>query len=185
MIQSFGLKKMCLRFFRKKNNKIYDILDVCRYIINYSNEQKYLITNLRLQKLLYFIQAYFIASADSTKVCFESRIEAWDFGPVVPEAYKEYERFANSQIPKIESYIVYDKKDLLGGIHREYYSDIMFDKDDKARIQYVVDMFSQCHNATLVEISQKQDPWINAYNVHKYSEITVESMRKYFINFSE
>lgn len=38
------------------------VLDFCRFIINYSNEQEYDISNLKLQKLLYFVQAYFLIS---------------------------------------------------------------------------------------------------------------------------
>ena len=38
----------------------YKVLDVCRHVINYSNEHDYGISNLKLQKVLYFIQAYFV-----------------------------------------------------------------------------------------------------------------------------
>ena len=38
----------------------YKVLDVCRHVINYSNEHDYGISNLKLQKVLYFIQAYFL-----------------------------------------------------------------------------------------------------------------------------
>lgn len=54
----------------------YNVLDVCRYVINYSNDKDYGISNLKLQKILYFIQAYFLISAN--KKCFEEKIEAWD-----------------------------------------------------------------------------------------------------------
>lgn len=47
--------------FRKKETKMnYDVKEVCRHIINYSNEHNYDISNLKLQKLLYFIQANFL-----------------------------------------------------------------------------------------------------------------------------
>lgn len=39
---------------------IYDVLDVCRHIINYSEKEDYGVSNLKLQKLLYFVQAYFM-----------------------------------------------------------------------------------------------------------------------------
>lgn len=68
-----------------------DTLNVARYIINYSNQEKYGISNLRLQKLLYFVQAYYLISSGNP--CFGDRIEAWDFGPVVPVVYHEFKRF--------------------------------------------------------------------------------------------
>lgn len=38
----------------------YNVLDICRHIINYSDEKDYGVSNLKLQKLLYFVQAYFM-----------------------------------------------------------------------------------------------------------------------------
>lgn len=37
----------------------YKVLDVCRHVINYSNEHDYGISNLKLQKVLYFISGLF------------------------------------------------------------------------------------------------------------------------------
>lgn len=70
------------------NNEYYNVQDVCDFIIRYSNKKGYGITNLKLQKLLYFIQAYYLVAFD--KPCFEEPIEGWDFGPVVPEVYKRF-----------------------------------------------------------------------------------------------
>lgn len=45
---------------------MYNVLDISRYIINYSNDCNYIISNLKLQKLLYFIQVYFLIEAKKT-----------------------------------------------------------------------------------------------------------------------
>lgn len=74
--------------------KGYDALEVSRHIINYSNDAGYGITALELQKLLYFVQAYFLIKKG--KPCFRDDIEAWDFGPVVPSVYREYKRYGGS-----------------------------------------------------------------------------------------
>ena len=52
----------------------YDLLGVCRLIVNYSNEKEYNISNLKLQKLLYYIQAYFLVK--KKRPCFDEDIEA-------------------------------------------------------------------------------------------------------------
>lgn len=77
----------------------YDVLDVCRYVIGYCNANDYPISNLKLQKLLYFIQAYFLTQLG--RPCFAEDIEAWDFGPVVPEAYHQYKQFGAGSIPYV------------------------------------------------------------------------------------
>ena len=92
-------------YFGKEDELMgYNVLDVCRHVINYSNENDYGISNLKLQKVLYFIQAYFVTNKKDHAPCFDEKIEAWDFGPVVPEAYHEYKQYGSGDIPSI-SYI--------------------------------------------------------------------------------
>ena len=86
----------------------YNVLTVCRHIIKFSNEKDYGISNLKLQKILYFVQAYFLLKKDDHSPCFAEKIEAWDFGPVVPEAYREYERFGSGDIPTFADYSATD-----------------------------------------------------------------------------
>lgn len=57
---------------------IYDVLDVCRHIINYSEKEDYGVSNLKLQKLLYFVQAYFmLEKKDHAPKNFTPQYEYW------------------------------------------------------------------------------------------------------------
>ena len=67
---------------------MYDVLLMAKYIIKYCNKSNLPISNLKLQKLLYFIQAAFLV--EKGHACFPDEIEAWDFGPVVPAVYYKY-----------------------------------------------------------------------------------------------
>ena len=62
---------------------MYDVQDVAEYVITYSEVKDYGISNLKLQKILYLIQAYSLIH--TKKPCFSEDIEAWDFWPVIPE----------------------------------------------------------------------------------------------------
>lgn len=90
----------------------YDVLDISRYIINYSNDKDYGVSNLKLQKILYFVQAYFLINIPDSHVCFKERIEAWNFGPVVPKAYREYKQYGSTNIPTILSFIEFGNHDI-------------------------------------------------------------------------
>lgn len=48
---------------------MYYALDVAKYIITYSNQKGYKINNLKLQKLLYYVQAFFLIKTE--KACFK------------------------------------------------------------------------------------------------------------------
>ena len=74
----------------------YTALDIARYIIKHEHDAGREISNLRLQKLLYFVQAKFLA--EKRPPCFSDPIVAWDFGPVVLSVYHEYKMFGGLDI---------------------------------------------------------------------------------------
>ena len=73
-------------------------VDLSKYIVTKCAVDDCPISNLQLQKILYYIQKYFLKH-DS--IAFYDDIEAWQFGPVVPK-YK-------TAIENIESKIAIDK----------------------------------------------------------------------------
>lgn len=66
---------------------MYSALNMAKYIIDKCTRDKYPISNLQLQKILYYIQREFLQQGS---MAFSENIEAWQFGPVVPEVYKQY-----------------------------------------------------------------------------------------------
>lgn len=142
---------------------MYRALTIARYIIERCNEKDKTISNLKLQKILYFVQANFLVSKNQP--CFPEQIEAWDFGPVVPEVYQEYKTYGGASIPAFfRSYMV---------------SSISL--DDRKLIDEMVDSCAGYSASALVEITHRQTPWIEAYNKPgKNNVITNESIKKFF-----
>lgn len=58
------------------------------------------ISNLKLQKLLYYAQGFNLAIHG--KPLFRENIKAWDHGPVVPQVYHIYKDCGAQSIPKEE-----------------------------------------------------------------------------------
>ena len=145
---------------------VYDALDISRYVIDYSNKTGYGISNLKLQKILYLIQAYFLIQTGCR--CFTDKIEAWDIGPVIPTVYGKYEQFGGLDIPEC-----YDP----GG------SDITDDfiaSTDKLLVRSVVHKFADYTATDLVTLTHSQSPWINAYMPSLHNEITPSTLKEYF-----
>lgn len=157
----------------------YQVLDVCRFTINYSNSCGYGISNLKLQKILYFIQAYFLITTSEGTPCFGEKIEAWDFGPVVPEAYQEYKRYGSMNIPTITTYIETDHNDAWN-IQRKFFNAEVISKEHRNMIATVVSSFKEYSATDLVKLTHMQAPWKKAYSRYKNREITTESIREYF-----
>ena len=158
---------------------VYNVLDISRFIINYCDKKDYSLSNLKLQKILYFVQAYYVSYTESQNPCFKENIEAWDFGPVVPVAYHEYKRFGSASIPKVTTYIEFDPNDFWNSKLVEY-DDSVISIKDKNIIELLVDKFSQYSTTTLVRITHDQSPWINAHAQGNNNVISIEAIRSYF-----
>lgn len=156
---------------------MYKVLEVCRHVINYSNDLNYGISNLKLQKILYFIQAVFLVMR--TEPCFEERIEAWDLGPVVPIAYREYKYYGSGNIPLITCCIQVDKKNIWDSVVKEYHDDVIAQRD-KVLMDAVVDKFADYSATDLVSITHRQAPWKDAYVRGMNKEITTKAIKEYF-----
>lgn len=157
---------------------MYNVLDVSAYVVNYSNKKEYSISNLRLQKLLYFIQAFYLIKEN--KPCFKEKIFAWELGPVVPEVYHVYKQYGSRHIPPVKTYFKI-KDDSLWKTERIRYDDEKISVEDKKMINSVVDKFSEYSSYDLVELTHDQDPWNNAYHgSNNDKEITIQSIKEYF-----
>ena len=66
-------------------------LDIAKWIIKFCEQHGDPITNLKLQKLLYYAQAWNLALHDEP--VFDETIEAWVYGPVVPQVYRAFKSF--------------------------------------------------------------------------------------------
>ena len=144
---------------------MYSALSVARHIIDYSHEIGYGISNLKLQKVLYFVQAEFLVSTSSP--CFSDTIEAWDFGPVVPAVYHRYKVYGSAIIPASNTPWM--------SIFEQPISE-----GDKRLINSVVDRLIGYSAATLVNVTHNQTPWKNAYVRGYNNPISNHSIRAFF-----
>ena len=66
----------------------YSAVELSKYIITKCAMDNKPISNLQLQKILYFIQKEYLQKKGVP--AFEDPIEAWQFGPVVPNVYYRF-----------------------------------------------------------------------------------------------
>jgi uncharacterized phage-associated protein len=76
-----------------------DCLNIARYFIirAYDDGIEEQMTNMKVQKLLYYAQSLHLALYDEP--LFAEEIQAWRYGPVCPPAYKFYSEFEAQQLP--------------------------------------------------------------------------------------
>jgi uncharacterized phage-associated protein len=74
-------------------------IDVARYLIRLaaSEEERDLLTPMRLQKLLYYVQGWHLGAFG--RVLFNEPLEAWKHGPVVRSVYNAFKDYDDQGIP--------------------------------------------------------------------------------------
>ncbi|OCG77413.1 hypothetical protein A9G44_05055 [Gilliamella sp. Occ4-3] len=138
--------------------------DVANYILSLNdNDAGDLISNLKLQKLVYYTQGFSLAILG--KPLFNEKIEAWMHGPVIPDLYHKYKSFGSGAIDTDNLDIDFSK----------------FSEDEKNLIQDVFNMYGQYSAWKLRNLTHEEPTWIGAYGRSNSTEISLDSMRKYFL----
>ncbi len=65
--------------------------DIAKYIVTFFQQAGDPVTNLKLQKLLYYVQGWHAATYGQQ--AYPQRLEAWIHGPVQPGVYGEYKHY--------------------------------------------------------------------------------------------
>jgi uncharacterized phage-associated protein len=74
----------------------YPAQTVAKWFIAWAEAEGEELSNLKLQKLLYYAQGHFLA--ERQRLLFSDQIQAWSHGPVVPDVYHEYKACGSSTI---------------------------------------------------------------------------------------
>jgi uncharacterized phage-associated protein len=74
----------------------YPALTIAKWFIAWAEAEEEELSNLKLQKLLYYAQGHHLARYG--KPLFPDQMQAWSHGPVVPAVYRAYKSFCASPI---------------------------------------------------------------------------------------
>ncbi|MBS6025853.1 MAG: DUF4065 domain-containing protein [Paeniclostridium sordellii] len=141
---------------------MFKAIDIANYIINKCIDLGRPITNLQLQKILYYVQGEFIKQTGG-KELFYNEISAWQYGPVVPDVYFEFNTYSASDLnTKI------DTSELPKAIKRI--------------IDPVIEEKSLLSAWKLVEYTHREKPWLESYVEGQKNIIDLEKMRRHFLS---
>jgi uncharacterized phage-associated protein len=74
----------------------YPALTIAKWFIAWAQAEREELSNLKLQKLLYYAQGHHLAQRGAP--LFTEQIQAWSHGPVVPPVYREFKTSGSSSI---------------------------------------------------------------------------------------
>ena len=134
--------------------------DVAKYIL----EQQGSMTAMKLQKLVYYAQAWSLVWDDAL---FNEPIEAWVNDPVIPALYKSH-----SGMYKVNAEVIDGNSSLLSS-------------DQKDTINRILKYYGSKDSQWLSDLTHLEDPWKNARegqptDARGNKEISLASMSEYY-----
>jgi uncharacterized phage-associated protein len=132
------------------------INDACDYIIVKLKTGGLSLSVLKLQKLLYYVQAWSLALRH--RRLFEGRFQAWVHGPVSREIY---DRFLATK--SLYSDVNADD------VRPDFDLDAL-DPEERTHIDTVLDVYAKFHGSQLEDLTHNEEPWIEARKGYRPSE---------------
>ena len=153
-----------------------DIKDFARYIVYFFNSSGSLITNKKLQKLLFYTQAWHLVYFDGNQF-FKETPEAWVHGAVYPSVYHQYKKFKAKPI-------TFDN-----GIERDqlqaFFDSFKFSNEQKEFIESVLITYGKKEAFELELLNHREKPWLEAregledYDIST-KPISIATMKTYY-----
>ena len=139
----------------------YDSFDVACYIVNSCIDNGTPISNLKLQKILYYAQAAFLVKDERL---FDDKISAWRYGPVIEDVYYYFRKNVNKPITERIPESEYCK----------------LKESDRGIVDAVIRAKNKYDAFNLVKHTHSEYPWINAVK-RGWRYISEIDIKNYFI----
>lgn len=129
---------------------VFDVANYFLSLVDHDAEDN--ITNLKLQKLCYYAQGFNLAIKGER--LFDSDIEAWQHGPVIPELYHKYKEMGKTEL----------------------YPDDNFDinkipEDTKDLLNEVYDVYGQFSAWRLRDMTHAEEPWKSTFSMESNNNV--------------
>ncbi|PIR45407.1 MAG: hypothetical protein COV09_01625 [Candidatus Vogelbacteria bacterium CG10_big_fil_rev_8_21_14_0_10_50_13] len=147
--------------------RVLNAQQIAEYFLWKAQGEKKVVTNKKLQKLLYYAQAWSLVLRD--KKLFSNKIEAWVHGPAIREVYFEYKKFGFGPITE----------NINNGLIAKIPAEI------KKFLDQVWTVYGKRDAAYLEYLSHSETPWQKAReglepHIGSENEISLLEMKKFY-----
>lgn len=129
--------------------------DLAHIITHYVNEKGDSVSHKKLQKLLYFVEAWHLVHFGESIV--DEEFEAWVHGPVIPEVYRKLKGAGFNNIEVTAEDFDTVEEEINSIIERNHLS-----SDQLDLVGSVLDKYGPLSSMELELLTHNEDPWIKA-----------------------
>ncbi|HMM87712.1 Panacea domain-containing protein [Bradyrhizobium sp.] len=135
---------------------MHDVRAIANFVLDIADAKRRQVSNLSINKIVFFLHAYFLARFGRPLV--SAKIEAWDYGPVFRELYREFKSFGD--------------KPIMGRAYRlnaetgdRQLCEAIFSEEERTFLQEVGGRFVAISASSLVSMSHEPGgPWDQVWN---------------------
>lgn len=159
-------------------------MDVADAIIIVANKMKKPVSNLMLQKVMYFLNALSLVNRGKPLIDDGQHFEKWTYGPVIHSVYTEYSfNGANPISAPVNHQIVELDNQGFFKINNAKFNMVNFKKIYKTDYKFIINninIFLNFPSSFLVKKSHEEPQWIDRTNLNYDDGLT----KNYYSNFS-
>lgn len=143
---------------------MYSSRAIANAILQIAHDSGGQLTNMQLQKLVYFAHGWHLALKDEP--LFEDAVKAWNFGPVIPPLYNKLKKYGNETVTEpistdetepIDSYVA-------------------------ALLNRIYAIYGHMSGAQMSYLTHKEGtPWATTWKSEKFAIISNELIKKHFL----
>ncbi len=145
---------------------MYNCFDIAKEFLSIAERENKSIDTMKLLKLTYIAHGWYLAFKD--KPLFKNEIQAWKYGPVIPDLYGVIKRYGTGTVP-------IDIVDL--------YSQSKLSQEDQVFIENVWNAYKENTGLELSERTHRENtPWYQVYdkdNIEK-RQISNQAIQSYY-----
>lgn len=140
----------------------YKVIDIANKLLQKAASESggELMSNMKLQKMLYYQQGYHLAVFDAP--LFSDDIEAWTYGPVVPSVYSHFKKYG------------------AGGIAPECKTVITLTDEEEQLFSEVCDAYINFSAVGLMGKTHNETPWKESFVPGENKIISNDKIKAFF-----
>lgn len=152
-------------------------MNVADYIILVAKKLNKPVSNLQLQKIMYFLNVIHLLKFDEPLIT-NDHFEKWDYGPVLRDVYEEYSCNGSLKINKVSEHLFLVKENNTFKVKRSIFNEDDLSKKDKIFISNNLKKFIDINPFDLVRQSHKEPQWKDRSNVQYDDKRTLDYYSK-------
>lgn len=176
---------MCKNCLPSQDGRYYDVMDIANFIINYSIDNGYPINNMKLQKILFYVQCNCFSRYH--KCMFSEDFIMWRSGAVIKRVWDEFKTYTGDSISKkitkkVESVLLDKSSCGFEFVEKDYDPNLIIDKLDKDLIKLTIFGYRDYSCWKLIEEHVNHLNSLEKYGIKYKTDdvISIEDFCKYY-----